>query len=131
MNRPLLLTGVALGTAMALTGCGGNKKAATTARHRSPGAAPVATATVRGTVRVGGFCAATGTVGRTTTGVWARCQKKPGDRRARWYSQAPARSGARAGRFCSREGSTATSPTGTKLTCTKKRGEARPRWRAK
>jgi hypothetical protein len=138
MNRPLLLTGIALGAAVALTGCGGNKKAATMAhsptskvRHRSPGAAPAASATVRGTVRVGGFCATTGTVGRTTTGAWARCQKKPGDKRARWYAANPAHGGARAGQFCSREGSKATSPTGTKLTCTKKRGDTRPRWRAK
>lgn len=138
MNRPLLLTGIALSAAVSLTGCGGHKQAATTAhtatakaRNRSPGAAPAATATVPGTVRVGGFCATTGTVGRTSTGAWARCQKKPGDKRARWYSQAPARGGARAGQFCSREGSKATSPTGTKLTCTKKRGDTRPRWRTK
>jgi hypothetical protein len=63
------------------------------------------------------------------SGGWARCLKKPGDRRARWYSQAP--STARAGEFCSRAGATATSSTGKKLTCTKKAGEARPRWRTK
>jgi hypothetical protein len=138
MNRALLLTGIALSAAVTLTGCGGTKKAGTVAesasakaRHRSPGAAPAASATVPGTVRVGGYCKTTGTVGRTTTGAWARCQKKPGDKRARWHSAGPAQGGARAGQFCSREGSTAKSSNGKKLTCTKKRGDARPRWRVK
>jgi hypothetical protein len=140
MNRPLVLTGVALSAAMALTGCGGNKKAATVAesasakaRHRTPAAtrAPAASATVAGTVRVGNFCKATGTVGKTSGGAWARCLKRPGDARARWYSQAPSRGGARAGQFCSTAGSTATSSSGAKLTCTKKAGESRPRWRTK
>ncbi|MDN3355346.1 hypothetical protein [Actinomadura sp. DC4] len=140
MNRPLVLTGVALGVAVALTGCGGTKKAATVAesasakaRHRSPAAAPApsATATVAGNVKVGGFCKLTGTVGKTTGGAWARCLKRPGDKRARWYSQAPSRGGARAGQYCSPAGSTAKSPTGAKLTCTKKAGDSRPRWRAK
>ena len=140
MNRPLVLTGIALSAAVTLTGCGGNKKAATVAqsasakaRHRSPAAAPApaATATVPGTVRVGNFCKTTGTVGKTTSGAWARCVKRPGDARARWYSQGPARGGVRAGQYCSPAGSTATSPAGKKLTCTKKRGEDRPRWRAK
>ncbi|GAA4517539.1 hypothetical protein GCM10023191_090120 [Actinoallomurus oryzae] len=139
MNRPLVLTCVALSAVMPLTGCGGSKKAATVAhsaspkaRHHAPAAtrAPSASATVAGTVRVGGFCKATDTVGRTANGGWARCLKKPGDKRARWYSQAPA-TGARAGEFCSRAGATATSSTGKKLTCTKKSGETRPRWRTK
>jgi hypothetical protein len=140
MNRPLILTGIVLSAAVTLTGCGGNKKAATVAesatakaRHRSPAAAhaPAASATVRGTVRVGNFCKTTGAVGKTSSGAWARCLKRPGDARARWHSQAPARGGARAGQFCSPAGSTSTSSTGKKLTCTKKRGEDRPRWRAK
>lgn len=140
MNRPLVLTGIAVSAVVTLSGCGGNKKAATVAesasakaRHRSPAAtpAPAASATVAGTVKVGNFCKATGTVGKTSTGAWARCLKRPGDARARWYSQAPARGGARAGQFCSPEGSTGTSSTGKKLTCTKKRGEDRPRWRTK
>jgi hypothetical protein len=138
MNRSFALTGIALSAVLTLTGCGGNKKAATVAesaspkaRHRSPAAAPAASATVAGTVRVGSFCKATGTVGKTSGGTWARCLKRPGDARARWYSQAPARGGARAGQFCSPAGATGTSSTGKKLTCTKKPGEARPRWRAK
>lgn len=140
MNRPLVLTGVALGAAVALTGCGGNKKAATVAqsasakaRHHSPAAtrAPAATATAAGTVRVGSYCNATGTVGKTKNGDWARCQKRPGDTRARWYSQAPAHGGVRAGQYCSPAGATAKSSTGAKLTCTKKAGETRPRWRTK
>lgn len=140
MNRPLVLTGIALSAAMALTGCGGHKKAATVAesptakvRHRSPAAtpAPAGSPTVQGTVKVGNFCKTTGAVGKTSSGAWARCLKRPGDARARWYSQAPARGGARAGQFCSPAGSTSTSSTGEKLTCTKKRGEDRPRWRAK
>jgi hypothetical protein len=138
MNRPLVLTCVAVSAFMPLTGCGGNKKAATVeqsasprARHRAPAAtrAPSASVTVRGTVRSGGYCKPTGAVGKMASGGWARCLKKPGDRRARWYSQAP--STARAGEFCSRAGATATSSTGKKLTCTKKAGEARPRWRTK
>ncbi|MGH3375087.1 MAG: hypothetical protein ACRDP6_10135 [Actinoallomurus sp.] len=140
MNRSFVLTGIALSAAITLTGCGGTKKAATVAqsasakaRHRSPAAAPApaASATVPGTVRVGNFCKATGTVGKTSGGTWARCLKRPGDARARWYSQAPAHGGARAGQFCSRAGATGTSSTGKKLTCTKKNGEARPRWRTK
>lgn len=138
MNRPLALTGIALSAVVTLTGCGGTKKAATVgqsasakARHRSPGAAPAASATVPGTVRAGAYCTTVGTVGRTTNGALARCRKRPGDTRARWYTQGPARGGARAGEYCSPEGSTATSPAGKKLTCTKKRGDTRPRWRAK
>jgi hypothetical protein len=140
MNRPFVLTGVALSAAIMLTGCGGGKKAATVAesasakaRHQSPAAtrAPAATATVGATVRVGGFCKATGTVGKTSGGTWARCLKRPGDARARWYSQAPSRGGAQAGQFCSKAGSTATSSSGAKLTCKKKAGENRPRWRTK
>jgi hypothetical protein len=140
MNRPLVLTGVALSAAMALTGCGGNKKAATVAesasakaRHRPSAETrpPAASATVAGTVKVGKFCKATGAVGKTSSGTWARCLKRPGDARARWYSQAPAHGGARPGQFCSPAGSSGTSSTGTKLTCTKKAGETRPRWRTK
>jgi hypothetical protein len=134
MNRPLLLTGIALSATVTLTGCGGNKKAATVAESASAKARhrpPAASATVPGTVRIGGYCKTTGTVGRATTGAWARCQKKHGDKRARWYSESPARGGTRAGQFCSREGATTTSSTGKKLTCTKKRGETRPRWRVK
>ena len=138
MNRSFVLTGIALSAAITLTGCGGTKKAATVAqsasakaRHRSPAAAPAASATVAGTVRVGNFCKATGTVGKTSGGAWARCLKRPGDARARWYSQAPAHGGARAGQFCSRAGATSTSSTGKKLTCTKKNGETRSRWRTK
>ncbi len=141
MNRPLVLTGVALGVAVTLTGCGGTKKAATVAqsasaraRHQTtpaPTRAPAATATVAGTVRMGGFCKATGTVGRTSGGAWARCLRRPGDTRARWSSQAPSRGAARAGQFCSTVGSTGTSSTGTRLTCTKKSGDTRPRWRTR
>jgi hypothetical protein len=140
MNRPLVLTGVALSAAIMLTGCGGGKKAATVAqsasakaRHHTPAQtrAPAATATVGGTVRVGGFCKATGTVGKTSNGTLARCAKRPGDTRARWYAQGRSRGGARAGQFCSTAGQTATSSTGTKLTCKKKAGESRPRWRTK
>jgi hypothetical protein len=140
MNRPLVLTGVALSAVVALSGCGGNKKAATVAqsasakaRHRSPAEtrAPAASATVSGTVRVGNFCKDVGKVGKTAGGGWARCVKRPGDARARWSSQAPAGGGARAGQYCSPAGSTAKSSTGKKLTCTKKAGESRPRWRAK
>jgi hypothetical protein len=140
MNRPLVLAGVTLSAVVTLSGCGASKKAGTVAqtaspkvRHRTPAAAtsaPRATATAAGTVRVGGFCKATGTVGKATTGGWARCEKRSGDKRARWYAQ-PAKGGARAGAYCSRTGATATSSTGTKLTCTKKSGETRPRWRAK
>lgn len=138
MNRPLVVTGIALSAAVALGGCGGHKKAATVAEsatpkthHRSPGAPPAASATVSGTVKVGNFCKATGTVGKTADGTWARCAKRSGDKRARWYAQGPARGGARVGQFCSPAGSTATSAAGQKLSCTKKRGEERPRWRAK
>jgi hypothetical protein len=140
MNRPLVLTGAALSAAIVLTGCGGGKKAATVAesasakaRHHTPAAtrAPAATATVGGTVRVGGFCKATGTVGKTSGGTWARCAKRPGDTRARWYSQAPSHGVARAGQFCSKAGSKATASSGARLTCTKKAGETRPRWRTK
>jgi hypothetical protein len=140
MNRPLVLTGVALSAMVTLSGCGGNKKASTVAesasakaRHRSPAdtRAPAASATASGTVRVGNFCKNIGTVGKTANGTWARCLKRPGDARARWYSQAPGRGGARAGQFCSPAGSTATSSEGKKLTCTKKAGESRPRWRTK
>jgi hypothetical protein len=141
MNRPLVLACVALSAVMPLTGCGGNKKAATVAqsaspkaRHRTPAAtrAPSASVTVPGTVRVGGFCKPTDAVGKTAGGGWARCLKKPADKRARWYSQAPSKPGAaRAGEFCSRAGATATSSAGKKLTCTKKAGETRPRWRTK
>jgi hypothetical protein len=143
MNRPLALTGVVLGVAVALTGCGGNKKAATvaqsasakTGRHRTPAStrAPAASATAAGTVRIGGFCKSTGTVGKTASGAWARCLKRSGDTRPRWYSQrpSPGATGARAGQFCSAVGQAATSSSGTKLVCTKKAGESRPRWRAK
>jgi hypothetical protein len=140
MNRPLVLTGAALSAAIALTGCGGGKKAATVAqsasakaRHHTPAAtrAPAATATVGGTVRVGGFCKATGTVGKTSSGTLARCVKRPGDTRARWYSQAPSSGVARAGQFCSKAGARAATSSGAKLTCTKKAGETRPRWRTK
>jgi hypothetical protein len=140
MNRPFVLTGVALSAAIVLTGCGGAKKAGTVAesasakaRHRTPAAtrAPAATATAAGTVRVGAFCKATGTVGKTSGGTWARCLKRPGDTRARWYSQAPSRTGVRAGEYCSRTGAKATSSSGAKLTCTKKAGETRARWRTK
>ncbi|MGI5228468.1 hypothetical protein [Actinoallomurus sp. CA-142502] len=140
MNRPLVLTCVALSAVMPLTGCGGNKKAATVAQSASPGArhhapaatrAPSASATVTGTVRVGGYCKATGVVGRTANGGWARCLKKPGDKQARWYSQAPSTTAPRAGEYCSRAGATAKAATGKRLTCTKKAGETRPRWRTK
>jgi hypothetical protein len=140
MNRPLILTGVALGAAVTLAGCGGGKKAATVGHTASPRArqhaptatrAPAATATVPGTVKVGGFCKAPGSVGKTTGGAVARCEKKPGDKRARWYSQAPAHGAARAGQYCSPAGSTAKSSTGAKLTCTKKKGENRARWHTK
>ena len=140
MNRPLVLTGVALSAAVTLTGCGGNKRAATVAesasakaRHRPSAETrpPAASATVAGTVKVGKFCNATGAVGKTAGGTWARCLKRPGDARARWYSQAPSQGGARPGQFCSPAGSKATSSTGTKLTCSKKAGETRPRWRTK
>src|SRR5262245_36347762 len=131
MNRPLVLTSVALGAVMALTGCGEKKKATTVAESptagRTPGPArpPVATATVGGTVKIGGVCKATGTVGKTAGGTWARCLKRPGDARPRWYSQAPSPGtrGARAGQFCSPAGSTSTSASGTKLVCKKKAGE--------
>ena len=140
MNRPLVLTGVALSAAVSLTGCGGGKKAATVAqsasaqaRHRTPAAthAPSATATVSGTVKVGAYCKTTGAVAKTAGGTWARCLKRPGDARARWHSQAPGRGGVRAGEYCSPAGKTAKSSSGTKLTCTKKAGESRPRWRTK
>lgn len=137
MNRPLILTGVALGAAAALTGCGGSKKAATVGRTAAPRArhhvptptrAPSATATVPGTVTAGGYCKTPGSVGRTSRGAMARCEKRPGDQRARWYSQAPAHGAARAGQYCSPVGTTATSSTGAKLTCSKKKGEDRARW---
>lgn len=133
MNRLFALTGIALSAVVTLTGCGGTKKAATVAqsatakaRHHSPGAAT----TVPGTVRVGAYCATIGAAGRTTSGALAHCQKRPGDTRARWYTQSPLH-GARAGEYCSPAGATATSSTGKKLTCTKERGDTRPRWHAK
>lgn len=135
MKRPLVLTGVALGAVTVLTGCGGKKQATTTARTVPPSGtatrpAPHASVTVRGTVTVGRFCGMAGAVGKTTTGAWARCAKKPGDARARWYAQ-PGGGAARAGQFCSTTGKTATSPTGAKLVCSKKRGDTRARWHTK
>src|SRR3954467_10382297 len=100
MNRPLVLTGVALGAAVALTGCGGGKKAATVAqgpwgsagaRQHSPAAPrpPAATATAAGTVRVGGYCKATGTVGKTKNGGRGPGQKRPGGTPPRRHSPGP------------------------------------------
>jgi hypothetical protein len=140
MNRLLLPAGVALSAVVTLTGCGGNKKAATVAqsasaraRHGAPAAtrAPTASATVAGIVKTGGFCKTAGTVGRTANGTWARCLKRTGDKRPRWYSVGRSRGAARPGEFCSPAGSTGTSSTGARLTCTKKAGESRPRWRVK
>ena len=135
MNRPLILTGVALSVVVTLTGCAGKKKAATVAESARPTkggtAPPAAASTAPGIVRAGVFCETTGAVGKTSSGAWARCQRRPGDTRPRWYVQAPAGKGARAGQFCSKPGSTATSQSGVKLVCTKRTGENRARWHTK
>ena len=138
MNRPLALTGVVLSAAVVLTGCGGKKQASTvaasaSARTATPKRAPSASVTVPGTVRVGNFCSPAGAVGRASGGSWARCVKRPGDSRPRWYLERPAPGGrgARPGQFCSPEGSTATSPSHTKLVCSRKSGETRPHWHQK
>ncbi len=138
MKRPLVLTGVALSAVTVLTGCGGKKQATTIARTARPSGAatrspvPHASTTVRGAVKVGRFCGAAGSVGKTTTGSWARCAKKPGDARPRWYAQNSAPGGAaRAGQFCSATGRTATASNGARLVCSKKRGDTRARWHTK
>ena len=142
MNRPLVLMGVALSAAVVLTGCGGKRKASTVAASVSAktarpsgsvgrGAMPHASATVRGIVKVGTFCTKSGAVGKTSTGTWARCEKRPGDSRPRWQPQRTAPGSARAGQFCSPAGSTATSSSGKKLVCAKKGGQSRPRWQPK
>ncbi len=141
MNRSLALVSVVVGAGVALTGCG-SKKAATIAssasarsamspRPTSPATrAPSASVTVPGTVKIGTFCRPEGAAGKTSGGSWARCQKRNGDSRARWYPHgAPGK--ARAGQYCSKAGATATSTTGTKLVCSKKSGETRTRWHKK
>jgi hypothetical protein len=142
MKRPFVLTGAVLSATALLTGCGGKKQASTIAASVSPrtahptGAAarspaPRGSMTVRGTVKVGQFCGVVGTVGRTDKGTWARCGKHPGDKRPRWYPQAPGGGVARAGQFCSTVGATAKSSTGATLRCSKNKGETRARWHTK
>lgn len=137
MDRPLVLAGFVLGTAVALTGCGGGKQVPTspspggTRQYQRP-PAPRASV-VPGVVTVGRFCGTAGTVGKTSSGAWARCLKRGSDKRPRWYPQGPAPRSrvVRQGEFCAPAGSTAKSSSGTKLVCKKKRGEDRPRWRVK
>jgi hypothetical protein len=135
MNRPFipLIPLVALSVVVTLAGCAGNKKATTVAESAKPtkAAPPAAASTAPGVVRPGVFCKTTGVVGKTSGGAWARCQKKSGDPRPRWYVQAPGGKGARAGQFCSKQGATAKAASGAKLVCTKRAGEDRARWRTK
>jgi phage protein D len=124
MNRTFAITGIALVAALAVTGCGGSKKAAKTAATSSAKAAAAAPKSVSGAVVVGRFCTKSGATGATKDGKKTVCVMKQGSKQGRWTvtSVTSTASGAvKAGQFCktAQVGTKAKSATGTTLTCTK------------